>query len=102
MCDQKISFFNKTFWDLWLQKMFRNIASLKFQMLLLLYVPVIYGMFEGKWVNDVWISKIGVVAGLGFLGGGYITLALGRIYAQTRLQETPVEGEEERILDTDR
>lgn len=102
MSDQQISFFNKTFWDLWLQKMFRNFASLKFQMLILLYIPVVYGMFDGKWVKDVWTPKIGVVVGLGFLGGGYITLALGRIYAQTRLQESPVDGEEEKVLDTDR
>lgn len=101
MCDQQISFFNKTFWDLWLQKIFRNFASLKFQMLLLLYIPVVYGMFNGHWVKDVWTPKIGVAVGLGFLGGGYITLALGRIYAQTRLQE-PTEDEEEKVLDTNR
>lgn len=85
MANEKISFFKANFWDLWLQKIFRNFASLKFQMLLLLYVPIIYGMFDGKWVGNVWTSKIGITAGLSFLGGGYITLALGRIYARTRL-----------------
>ena len=33
-----ISIFEKTFWDLWLQKLFRNIASVKYQWLMLLYV----------------------------------------------------------------
>ena len=42
-----ISVFNKTFWDLWLQKMFRNLASVKYQWMLLIYLPVIWGMFHG-------------------------------------------------------
>lgn len=90
-----ITIFGRSFWDLWFQKIFRNMASIKFQMLLLIYVPIIYGMFEGKWVNNAWTSKIPATIGLGFLGGGYVTLALGRIYAKTRLKETDV------VLDTD-
>ncbi len=83
----KLSVRDWTFWDLWLQKLFRNLASMKLQMLLLLYVPVIIGMFSGHWDNHTWVSKIDPKIGLGFLGGGYVTLALGRVYAQTKLIE---------------
>lgn len=73
------------FWDLWLQKILRNIASVKFQWLLLLYIPIIYGMFTISPVTCLpWISPI---EGLSFLGGGFVTLALGRIYAKTKLRE---------------
>lgn len=84
---EKLSVRNWTFWDLWLQKILRNLASMKFQMLLLLYVPVIYGIFSGHWDSHMWYSKIDPKIGLGFLGGGYVTLALGRVYAQTKLIE---------------
>jgi len=75
------------FWKLWVQKIFRNVASMKFQWLLLLYVPTIYGMFEGKWISNIWVAKIPATLGLSFLGGGFVTLALGRIYSQTKLKE---------------
>jgi hypothetical protein len=93
----KISFFKANFWDLWLQKIFRNIASVKYQWLIILYVPVIYGMFTYKpdiMPQEPWISA---ALGLSFLGGGFVTLALGRIVANSRLCEKP-EGD----LDTDR
>jgi len=93
----KISFFKSNFWDLWFQKLFRNIASVKYQWLILLYVPVIYGMFNYKpdiTPPETWISPN---LGLAFLGGGFITLALGRIIANSRLCEKPEDG-----LDTDR
>jgi hypothetical protein len=93
----KLTITDGTFWDLWIQKIFRNLASMKFQMLLLLYIPVVIGMFSGTWINGVWVSKISTTVGLGFLGGGYITLALGRIYAKTKLTENG-NGE----LDTDK
>jgi len=94
---EKISWFKRSFWDLWLQKIFRNFASVKYQWLFLLYVPVIYGMFDGKWVEAQWVSKISPGLGLGFLGGGFITLATSRIIARTKLTENG-NGE----LDTDR
>jgi hypothetical protein len=87
-CDKKeISVRNSTFWDLWLQKIFRNFASMKFQWLLLLYIPVVYGMFTmqpGITPPKPWISES---VGLGFLGGGFITLATSRILARTKLTE---------------
>lgn len=87
---QKLSIFRSDFWDLWCQKLLRNVASMKFQWLTILYVPVIIGMFSGKWITLAdgtiqWVSKIGVKEGLAFLGGGFITLATSRIIARTKL-----------------
>jgi hypothetical protein len=93
------SVLNPTFWDIWLQKLLRNIASMKFQWLLLLYIPTIIGMFRlvpGVTPPTPYISA---TVGLGFLGGGFITLATSRIIAKTKLKEngnTPAE------LDTDK
>lgn len=86
MSDKKeISAFNKSFWDLWLQKMFRNIASVKYQFMAALFTVVIYGMFNlNEITNNPWISA---ALGLGFLGGGFITLATSRIIINTRLRE---------------
>lgn len=92
--EEKISFFNRTFWDLVLQKCVRNFASVKYQWMLMLYVPTIIGMFTiYEKTGEPWISA---KLGLGFLGGGFVTLALGRIIAKTKLTEN-VEG-----LDTDK
>ena len=59
-------------------------------------------MFDGQWVKLAdgtvqWVSKIGVTAGLSFLGGGFITLATSRIIARTKLTE-PTNGN----FDTDK
>jgi hypothetical protein len=86
------------FWTLWFQKILRNIASVKYQWLLLLYIPVIWGMFnipEGSSTGEPWISAS---VGLTFLGGGFVTLATSRIIARTRLVESNDDG----TLDTDR
>ncbi len=94
---KRLTIFGGSFWDMWVQKCFRNIASVKYQWMLLLYIPVIWGMFH---INEIskqpWISA---TLGLGFLGGGFITLALGRIIARTRLTE---DAENYETLDTDR
>lgn len=82
-----LTIFGRKFWDLWFQKLFRNVASMKFQWLLLLYIPIVWGMFQGKWIDGVWVSKISATLGCGLLGGGFVTLALGRIYSQTKLKE---------------
>jgi hypothetical protein len=95
---EELSVFNKTFWDLFLQKMLRNLASMKFQWLLLLYGPVVWGMFN--LIPGTKIPWISATEGLSFLGGGFITLALGRIYAKTKLKENGDNGSVE--LDTDR
>jgi len=101
MDTKNISFFKISFWDLWLQKIFRNFASVKYQWLTLLYIPIIWGMFNT--IPDVkplerWISP---TLGLSFIGGGFITLALGRIYTRTSLKESD-DDVDSRGLDTDR
>ena len=73
------------FWDLFFMKFFRNISSAKYQWLFLLYVPVIYGLFNlNEKTGEPWIEAS---AGLGALFGGFVTLALGRLIANTSLVE---------------
>lgn len=94
---ERLTVFGASFWDIWIQKCFRNIASVKYQWLMLLYIPIIWGMFHTNVITQKpWISE---VVGLGFLGGGFITLALGRIIAKTRLTE---ETENYQTLNTDK
>lgn len=82
---QELSVFNRTFWNLWLMKLFRNIASVKYQWLLFLYIPTIWGMFHiNEKTNSPWISSM---EGLAFLGGGFLTLATSRLIAQSSLVE---------------
>jgi len=81
----ELSVFNRSFWDLWIQKLLRNIASVKYQWLAFLYIPVVWGMFHIKPESkDPWISA---ALGLGFLGGGFITLATSRMIVRTKLME---------------
>ena len=91
-CDnhvKKISSFDRTFWDLWIQKIFRNLASVKYQWMVLMYLPVIWGMFHlSPITNKPWIGN---VVGLTFLGGGFITLATCRIIAKTKLTENNID-----------
>lgn len=101
LVEPEVTVTNKSFWDLWIQKILRNIASMKFQWLLLLYIPTIWGMFNlipGTDPPEPWISAS---VGLGFLGGGFVTLALGRIYAKTKLQESD-DSSNTQVLDTDK
>lgn len=91
---EELTIFGKSFWDKWLQKIFRNWASVKYQFLILLYVPTIYGMFTlNAKTGEPWISA---TLGLSFLGGGFVTLATSRIIARTKLTESNEE------LDTDK
>jgi len=88
----------KVFWRLFFQKLLRNFASMKYQWLTLLYIPIIYGMFSGRWVDGQWIGKIESVEGLSYLGGAFVTVMGIRIYAKTKLNETDeefYEGENE-------
>ena len=90
MCDKdkELTIFGLRFWDLWVQKIFRNFASVKYQWMTFMFVMTVYGMLvDGKWVGDVWVAKIPAALGMGFLGAGFITLALGRIYVKTKLTE---------------
>lgn len=94
--NKKISIFDRTFWDLWFQKMFRNFASVKYQFMLLFYVLIAIGMFTKGSGDQVYISA---PLGLGFLSGGFITLATTRIIMRTKLTEDKDATE---VLDTDR
>ena len=82
-----LSIVKGNFWDLWLQKILRNFASMKFQWMVILYVPTIWGMFNIKPGSDPAEPWISAALGLGFLGGGFITLATSRIVARTKLVE---------------
>jgi hypothetical protein len=94
---KKISAASGSFWDLWVQKMFRNVASMKFQWMVILCAIVVYGMFNMRPGTDPLTPWISAELGLGFLGGGFITLATSRIIARTKLTE-PSNGE----LDTEK
>lgn len=94
---ERLTVFGLSFWDMWIQKCFRNFASVKYQWMIILYVPVVWGMFNiCESTKQPWISA---ALGLGFLGGGFITLALGRIVARTQLTE---DNENYQTLDTDK
>ena len=82
---EKLSILKSNFWDLWTQKLLRNIASMKFQWLVILYVPVVWGMFHMNEAIEPAAPWISAELGLGFLGGGFITLATSRIIARTKL-----------------
>lgn len=89
------SILNASFWDIWVQKILRNVASMKFQWLLLLYVPTIIGMFKTVPGITPPAPYISATVGLGFLGGGFVTLATSRIIAKTKLKE------DKKVLDTE-
>lgn len=82
---EKLSIFKGNFWDLWVQKLLRNVASMKFQWLVILYVPVVWGMFHINGSVEPLKPWISAQLGLSFLGGGFITLATSRIIARTKL-----------------
>lgn len=92
---EKVSAFNRSFWDLWIQKIFRNFASIKYQFMVAFFWLIVYGMFFAKDADGD--PYIGVAAGLGFLSGGFITLVTSRMLVRTSLFET-----KEHDIDTDR
>lgn len=82
---ETISVFNKSFWDLWAQKMLRNVASIKYQFMVAFFWVIVYGMYYKTGSDGEYL--IGTVEGLGFLGGGFISLATARLAARTSLFE---------------
>jgi len=80
---EKISVRDWSFWDLWLQKIFRNVASVKYQLIVLYSIIIVSGMFFIKNAKDE--PLLGMTAGLAFLGGGMITLISTRLAARTTL-----------------
>lgn len=89
---EKLSIFGKEFWDLWLMKLLRNAASIKYQFMIAFFVLIVYGMFNIGPNGAPWISAN---SGLAFLGGGFIALSTARIISRTKLTENET-------LDTDK
>ena len=85
MEDNNLSIFAARFWDLWLMKIFRIVASMKFISMVLVYAPIVILMFSGSWVEGVWVAKVSTTVGVSAITGGLVTLILGRVYADTRL-----------------
>lgn len=54
-------------------------------------------MFDGKWINNIWVAKISPTLGLGFLGAGFVTFATSRIIMNTKLINKNTD-----IMDTDK
>lgn len=90
MCAYKtISIFDRSFWDLWVQKILRNFASMKCQFIWGIFWLVCYGMFHCKdKVGDFVISP---TLGLGFLSGGFIALLGAKLAVKTSLFESPTD-----------
>ena len=87
MDDNNLSIFGKRFWDLWLMKIFRIAASMKFISMAMVYTPIVLLMFSGSWDEGVWIAKLSPEIGVAAITGGLVTLILGRVYADTRLKQ---------------
>jgi len=96
--EERLSFFKKNFWDFFFMKLFRNIASVKYQWLLFMYIPVVWGMFHfPPGSKQPWVSA---TTGLTFLAGGFVTLATSRIIARTKLTENS--DDKDGVLATDK
>ena len=91
----KISALDRSFWDLWVQKIFRNFASVKYQFMVFFFWLIVYGMFFEKTKEG--LPFISATEGLAFLGGGFITLAVSRIVMRTSL----IEPSDPNNIDTD-
>jgi len=117
MINYGISIFNRTFWDLWIQKLLRNIASVKYQWLLYMAIPTFWAMFTGHWYHPkdaapVFVPMLNHTIGYTFMGGGFITLATSRIIARTQLTDdesvstsaadSTISVDGVKVLDTDR
>ena len=92
---EKLSIRDWSFWDIWIQKLLRNVASVKYQLLILYSTIIVTGMFFEK--TSTGEPFIGAAAGLAFLGGGMVTLISTRLAARTTLFAP--KGDE---MDTDR
>ena len=92
---EKVTMWDRSFWDLWLQKIFRNFASVKYQFMIAFFTVIVYGMFFGE--NDKGAPLLSMVEGLAFMGGGFITLVTSRIAMRSSLFAPSDTG-----MDTDR
>ena len=87
MDESELTIFGIRFWDLWIMKLARNIASMKFISMMTVYIPIVLLMFSGSWIDGVWVSKVSTYVGVPAITGGLVTLILGRVYADTRLKQ---------------
>jgi len=92
----KLTIFGKSFWDMWVQKVLRNIASVKYQFMAAFFYLISHGMFVAKGTDGNFL--ISPTEGLAFLSAGFISLATSRIVMRTSLFE-PRNSDE---LDTDK
>lgn len=93
---KRVSICDRSFWDLWAQKVFRNVASVKYQFMVAFFWLIVYGMFVAKGPDGT--AFIGPELGLTFLGGGFITLVTSRMAIRTALFQPRVPSD----LDTDK
>lgn len=96
MCAYKtISIFDKSFWDLWIQKVLRNLSSMKCQLIWGIFWFIYYGMYHCKdRMGDFVISP---TIGLSFLSGGFIAILGAKLVVKTSLFESSTDP-----LDSDR
>lgn len=92
---EKVSMWDRSFWDLWMQKILRNFASVKYQFMVAFFIVVIYGMFGAEAADGK--PALSMVEGLAFMGGGFITLVTSRIAMRSSLFPPKDDG-----MDTDR
>jgi len=92
---EKVSMWDRSFWDLWMQKILRNFASVKYQFMVAFFTVVIYGMFGADTADGT--ALLSMKDGLLFLGGGFITLMTGRIAMRSSLIAPSTDG-----MDTDK
>lgn len=81
---EPLSIFKIKFWDLWIMKLLRNVASIKYQFMMAFFIMIVYGMFNVSPFGGPWIPA---TVGLSFLGGGFVALATARVISKTNLTE---------------
>ena len=80
---EKVSMCDRSFWDLWGQKILRNFASVKYQFMIAFFSVVTYGMFWADKIDGK--PMLGMTEGLAFLSGGFITLVTSRVVMRSSL-----------------
>lgn len=83
----ELSILHWKFWDLWLQKALRNLVSLKFWVLVFMGWCSYKGLFlMGRWVDGHWESPVSATIAFGLIGGGFVTVAVSRVYVKVKLK----------------
>jgi hypothetical protein len=102
--EDKLNIFDRSFWNAWIMKLLRNVASVKYQFMVAFFFLVVYGMFLHKTPDGM--PFISATQGLAFLSGGFITLVTSRLAIRTSLFESKDDADspttKDGSLDTDR